>query len=394
MASLPPDDMTFDLSTVAAMLNETETLTTAATKAPYTGPFTYSFMECFWGRPETAIDRWLYVNQYFITLPLNFIGTVMTLIVYGAKMMRGTPYFYMCLLGIFDFSFLFLQMIAYRLKFWHRHHSWGDFGCSFMEYSWLVMYSIAIFTLICMTVERLLVIAFPFKFQHFFTVKKSMLILGVGAVLICAAYFPVLWGYGVADNPVTTFSDQRSGLYQCRFYPYGTQEHEYVIAATYIRFFVFALGAMVILMISNVGIIIVLAIGLKKKSEMAGADAGEKATSQMRHITIQMLTISIAYVVLCLPAVIFFPPGGYFQTGNWVFCSQAWLMRSLVRGIVQFLQNLQHSMNAYLYCLVSPRFRNELLIKLHLRTKGPKEGRTASTGLSTSAASASQVEKK
>ncbi|XP_064619295.1 uncharacterized protein LOC135482821 [Lineus longissimus] len=311
-------------------------------------------------------------NRFYIEIPLTTVGAIMIFLVNGRRMFKGSAYFYMCVLALADFSFVISNAVGVGITLIAKNKLYlNNHICSLMVYYLpFAFQGFAVSALMAMTIERTLVVMFPFKFQNFFTVKKAVVLLSVMFVCSFAAFCPFIWAVGSGVRPT-----QSGPLYFCGFYlrrVNGKIVRVYgygIDISDSIKTYVYLVLPMIVLLGCNIAIVVAMTKAFKAKVKLTGEEKGGHDDGQLRHITIQVLSVSIFFVLLALPYACIFNPlsPGLFK---WLYesCTKFYISFWL-KEIAKFLYEMTHCLNAYMYAVSSKKFRTELIDALHIRSR-------------------------
>ncbi|XP_074660455.1 uncharacterized protein LOC141912924 [Tubulanus polymorphus] len=273
-----------------------------------------------------------------ITFPIIFIlgtfGNTASFLVMSSRRFRRFSYAnYLMVLSVAD---LLLTISMSGMPLWDfalRNVNFSSLGqCLAYEFVFKLAYSWSTTIIVFITVERVLVVVFPFTSRVICTVKCSrrvMLVMVVPNFLVASHTF-----FGMR------FSDEL----KCHYYSFYFQKQIY----TYLNAFYYV-GPSVLLIVCNLVIVIFMRRGLKV------GETGRK-TAKARRTTIMLMTVSLTFVVTTLPNTFtsFLPipdhTVDYFYT------------------IFTMVTTLNYSLNFYIYLLLGSEVRAFVTEKITCKT--------------------------
>lgn len=234
------------------------------------------------------------------------------------------------------------------------------------------------YTVVLMTLERLLIVTFPLKAPNWITQKKVMIAEGILIVysLLHNCHFFIT----VIHFEPAGYCDYNYAKYIKFFKVYSVFD---IVMATYIP--------LILVFFLNISIIVQL--GRAKSTQKKMSSDTQKATSSTDQITIMLLTVSLAFFVCTAPY-------GVLQ----VFLFHVWFVPGMSKGsqsIIHFIREcfvmlwmMNHSINIFLYSLTGRKFRNEARHML-MCTKGTSQPMSvqSTTAISTVASSVEKPKK-
>ncbi|XP_076439150.1 uncharacterized protein LOC143278023 [Babylonia areolata] len=211
--------------------------------------------------------------------------------------------------------------------------------------------------LVCMTVHRAMSVVWPHRVNVLCT-RRAVLLVLTGITV----FFAVLYAHHMIGFEKVYFASY--GSYWCTVRP-GNDSYLYFLGNVfvYIELLVYCLLPFVFLLAAN----IVLVWKLFASVKIAGKDltcgdsdqvqAHRKAASS---VTVTVIAVSIAFVVLTLPASIDFIVNHVARHRNTATGFER-AVEYFIEALTILLGNLNHAVNFYLYCLTGRRFREEFL---------------------------------
>ena len=201
--------------------------------------------------------------------------------------------------------------------------------------------------LVFVTVQRMLIVAFPFKVKVIATRKKAYISL----VVLCIA----LAAYGIYHliyaDLVTVAVVKGRPIRKCLFKREITEFH--VKYYNYIALMATLLFPFLSLLIANI-VIIVKVIQAKVKREALVSTQSDDG--QVRQMTATLISVSVIFLVLNTPYVVVYyflplPDGTNIKYG---------IIFAIAGQFGSLLNSLNSAINFLLYCITGPTFRKEL----------------------------------
>ena len=220
--------------------------------------------------------------------------------------------------------------------------AWTD--CKFTFFLWYFCHHYSSALLVMMSVEKCIVIYFPFKTKNICTVKTAKWACLVAAIIYAAFD---------AQNFFIVTAHQGVDFIYCG---YTGVSDEYV--ATYFRIdsALYSLAPFAIMGCTNIAIIYKFSkakLAMKRGTESTYQTLSKSA---MRGTAI-LITVSITFLILAGPSAIF-----YSVTTDVEY-------NPAVRLLFLIMEAVNHSINSVMYCIVGTRFRQELFELICCRKK-------------------------
>ena len=209
---------------------------------------------------------------------------------------------------------------------------WTDCKFSDFLFHFFAHYSSAI--LFVMSIEKFIVLYFPFKAKTICTLRNAKIVSLITAVvfILFDAQFFYLSKLKLGNGKkVCVFVDKKYGL---------------VIGK--IKLVVYTFGPFIIMTLTTVAIALKFFM-IKRRSSNGSECTSHVVNKSATRGTATLLLLSFSFIVLTAPASI------YSQV------VQQSRFDHLFHGCLVILQFLNHSVNAFLYCIVGSRFRTELI---------------------------------
>lgn len=293
-----------------------------------------------------------YVASYILTpifLAIGLFGNAVTIITMASKSFSNmTSRYILIALACSDTTLLLTQpfnKLFLRKLIGYDVRAISDIGCKAffhifktgkMTSSWLIV-------ILCF--ERFIAVVFPFKTKSIIT-KTSIL------TMIALDYI-----FMITYNGVWTFSSIIvDGT--CKpdvTYPETKEKYrDFLLAGSSF----YSLIPMVIMAILTPIIVVKLLIQRSKRKKLAGGAAGEKADKETVRISVMLIGIVVAYVALVLPITIVHNLAFWRNVSAFDVNTRGFF---ILREMAQILEQLNYSINFFLYVLCSAKFRERVL---------------------------------
>ncbi len=211
-------------------------------------------------------------------------------------------------------------------------------------------------TLVAVTIERVMVVFLPLRVRSFCTKKKAVTATVVINILCTACYLHYFWTYG------SVYDDQGNLQAGCTILLHNPALVPYIL---YVRpwqdFIIRSAGPFILLFICNcliIGKLIYEGVHRKALSASKGGDE-----QKIRSMTAMLLSVSITYLICISPLQIMYlidksDPFGWKILHRW----QA--MVALRWAFAIDVYYINHAINFILYCISGREFRRSLLLML------------------------------
>ncbi|XP_074650487.1 allatostatin-A receptor-like [Tubulanus polymorphus] len=277
-------------------------------------------------------------------LPFSFVvGTVGNLfalrVLSNRHYTRTSTGVYMIALEVFDTTVVSLcvPVLFTRVVF---QHLITDLFCKIYIFLLVATASFSNLTLAFMSIDRLIVVCFPFKAKSICTPRKARVVLL--AMVLAQLGFSI---YRAVPLRVYTNGPENDCDYPLRGRP------RFIISFTQnvIQFWIpfgLILGC-------NISIVTQLVLQSKRRKEMTNSCSdGKESADNSVSVTLMLLSVSILFLVLHFPFFLYrilkYVTGADRMILNVVY----WISRALMA--------VNSAINFYVYCLASERFRVEL----------------------------------
>lgn len=285
--------------------------------------------------------------------------------------MSETAIIYLSCLAIVDTFYLVwvilldLTLTFWLLQpFWHSHPWCGILG--FLQYGSLYSSS---WIVVVFTIERYLVLSSTAAKQHFSQARVTKLACAV--IVLVSHLLSVPMGWINKVTPVNfTIEGENVTLPRCRY-----RDETYSTVLVWITSFLSGGIPIVLVIIFNylVGYHLSRASQLFTKEERR-AMRGRSTKGMVRRTLLVLGTVSVAFVVLSLPRFVTYCILRTKYNDKTFDRNDYSIPINVVSDLANMLQNLNSTTNFLLYCMVSRRFRQELLQVLTCKAKARELG--------------------
>lgn len=285
--------------------------------------------------------------------------------------MSDTAIIYLSCLAIVDtFYLVWVILIDLTLTFWLPQPFWHSHPwCSilgFLQYGSLYSSS---WIVVVFTIERYLVLSSTTAKQRFsqaWVTKVTCLAI----VLVSHAVSVPLGWINVVSPTVVTMNGENVTVPRCRY-----RNELYSTAIVWITTFLSGGVPIVLVIIFNylMGYHLCRARNLFTKEERR-AIHGRSARGMLRRTILLLGTVSVAFVVLSLPRFVTYCILRTVYNRESFNRNDYTIPINVAGDIANMLQNLNSTTNFLLYCMVSRRFRQELVQVLTCKAKARELG--------------------
>ncbi|XP_045215293.2 leukotriene B4 receptor 1-like [Mercenaria mercenaria] len=321
-----------------------------------------------------------YVASYVLTpifLVIGLFGNGVTIFTMASKSFSNmTSRYILIALALSDTTLLLTQpfnKLFLRKLIGYDVRAMSDIGCKAffhifktgkMTSSWLIV-------ILCF--ERFVAVVFPFKTKTIITKKSILALIAIDYIFI------------VTYNGVWTFSSIIvDGT--CKpdvTYPETKEKYrDFLLAGSSF----YSLIPMIIMAILTPVIVIKLLLQRRKRKHLAGA-AGDKADSETIRISAMLIGIVVAYVALVLPITIVHNLAFWRNVSAFDVNTRGFF---ILREVAQIFEQLNYSINFFLYVLCSSKFRGRVIELLGL-SKCVERARAQSTSSKTRSTTANRT---
>lgn len=234
----------------------------------------------------------------------------------------------------------------------------GTEACLFVNFLQYWSFDVAVWILVIMTMDRVIVVAAPLKAHIYATRKRAMIGLFIVTV-ICS-------GVNIHFFFTTTYSGN-----VCRAKEEYLDFYQFIWS--WVDATVYSFVPFILLLTMNVLIIVFLTQANAKSRQMKNHFKIKRSEEQgnavnSRKLTIMLLSITCAFIILTAPAVtihILREKGKPFFD---LTKPQDMAKYILTRQVSRVLLYLNHSINFLLYCITGSKFRQELNSMIRCQT--------------------------
>ncbi|KAK2141837.1 hypothetical protein LSH36_1034g00077 [Paralvinella palmiformis] len=314
-------------------------------------------------KPASAPDSVTQLGYVFVPLlfTVGLVGNSLTIIVMTSVSFRTLPVSKMLIAMsladtlvnlLFPFNKPFMsQLIGIDIR------ALSSGGCKVFFWTYRFAKTVSSWMVVMISFERFVAVWFPMKSK--FIITERNVYIGMAVLYIMFAVFHGYW-CSWADRVI-----DGSCILTSRPAGFEIQSEVFLIVGLVL----YSFGPSVFLVIINIVIVYKL-VQIRRKisseSIVQRSSLASQTQSQSSRTTIMLLSIAIAYVVLVTPNSVAHFVG--FRRKEEIFETMDPVMVFL-REIVQILEQMNHSINFFLYILCSKRFKGGV-IKIITQKKG------------------------
>ncbi|XP_064624474.1 galanin receptor 2b-like [Lineus longissimus] len=285
----------------------------------------------------------LYITP-FILGPGLIGNTLSMLVMQRPRYATSSTWVYLRFLAFWDNMFIiFYGIQGYISKFVPLQMLWGSFFCK--EYYYFAGASnSSYYGVLFMTVDRFCAVHWPLRAATLCTKKKAKITCVCISFLMMLAFSPQLTREMLTD---ASLADRD----RCPTKPRWLEEPMYIFLTIFIM-----MASPILVFIFNILILSAIRRNRKERSEMTGSQ--QKGNSKETNMDALLLAVSWAFCACLFPFTL-----DYF-TFNYIakpVTSNQVMVRKLCYEFVRLLILTNSSINFYLYCLSSSKFRLDLL---------------------------------
>lgn len=302
---------------------------------------------------------------------LGTLGNIVSLIVMLRPTMRtSSSAFYLSSLAVADTVVLLVGCL--------RRWVFEVFGEDLLNESAAACYSlnflqywsfdVAVWILVAMTIDRVIVVMAPLK-SHLYATKKRASIALVSLMILCAIINCHLFA--------TTYLKESPGGNICTARAEYDDFFEHIWS--WLDASIYSFIPFTVLLILNIIIILSMSRADRRKRQMTNrlhtprSKADRRGAINPRKMTVMLLSVTSVFILLTAPSMglmIVRKRGElYFDFTNYRDVAKY----TLIRQIARILLYLNHGINFFLYCITGTKFRRELASLL--RCQSSKERR-------------------
>ncbi|KAJ8385945.1 hypothetical protein AAFF_G00179070 [Aldrovandia affinis] len=263
--------------------------------------------------------------------------------------------FYLVWVILLDLTLTFLH----PQPFWHSHPWCGVLG--FLQYGSLYSSS---WIVVVFTIERYLVLSITTAKQHFSQAQVTLLTCVTIVLVSHLASVPMFWINAV--TPVNlTLSGENVTVPRCRY-----RDGTYPTVLVWVTTFLSGGIPIVLVIIFNS----LIAYHLTRASRLFTKEErrtmkGVTTKGMVRRTILLLGTVSVTFVVLSLPRFVTYCILRTEYNDDSFDRNDYSIAINIVGDLANMLQNLNSTTNFLLYCMVSRRFRQELIVLLTCKTR-------------------------
>ena len=317
-----------------------------------------------------------YINYVYLptVLIVGVVGNALSVIVMTSRRYsQNTSRMYLIALALSDSMALFTQ--PFQKAFFHKLvgkdlRSLSEIGCkiffiarrgSKMTSSWFVV-------LLC--VDRFVAVWFPLKAKLICTKRAAIISMTCLYIAVLGWTLAFSWASKVSSNGMC--------------YPDAYDRKNPDEVALFGRMvkagsFLYSIIPMIILGVLSPMIVFKISRHTKKRMEMANNVGVTKQTTESSKITAMLLGIVVAFIVLVLPITVLHNAAYELKLNT--FADNA-VGFDIFKQVAQILEQLNHSINFFLYVLTSKKFRN-ILSAMFCKVREESRNNDLSTRIST-----------
>jgi hypothetical protein len=292
-----------------------------------------------------TLTFWLYAYAPLGVLAIGITGNVLSFILLSQNQYNSSSTcFYMKMLTVFDSAYLISSMISDHFTTWSNpSFVYRLFFCALLRSFRRVSQAVSSTLLTAMSVDRLLAVAVPLKAKIWGNVGRANVVTCIILVVITAVHSPVSFIRSYITH------EANCGLHKTSFWTH--------IYANFRLITVFY-GPLIVLFISNVGIICIVKINIRRRRKHTGAGHEKEG-----YITLMLLAVTISSFVCLLPFQLVKVYYRYIYAGS--FDQKPVLVYNFINSFAGFFQYCNYGMNLYAYTLPIAKFRRELSVLIH-----------------------------
>ena len=213
-------------------------------------------------------------------------------------------------------------------------NAWSDCKFGYFLFFFSLHYSSVLLVVMC--IEKFMALYFPLRVKSFCTVKTAKWVCSIAAFLLAGFDSQFFFVYEARKN--------WNNYFYCT---YVNVPSNYRLIFYKIHAAIHSFGPFTVMCIANAAIIYKFMVA-KCRSRREGTESTSQALSKSAAKgTAMLVTVSLTFVILTGPAAF--------------IASITSSPDPLLYAVFIVMLNLNHSINAVLYCIVGSRFRNELM---------------------------------
>ena len=230
-----------------------------------------------------------------------------------------------------------------------------DFFCKVHQFLLFLCGHLSSCALIPISLERFAAVCFPFKVKQIFTKKRALILIACMTLFLMAVNGFLLVVSGVIDTEYGSFCD----IADENVLPFMANVYPWIDMTLY-----FFLPFLIIVTCNSAIVFRLVQQRMSKSKITSNSDSASKKISSM---TRMLLYVSLAFLVLVSPLLIYFLLVNPVDQAGWTPAETA-LKLSVLHTLV-LLSSTNHAINFILYCGAIPKFREELRKRLGCKIK-------------------------
>jgi hypothetical protein len=319
------------------------------------------------GRPSST-SKALGIAVFILTGPLppvlavtGMVGNVLSYILMNQKKYSSnTTCFYMRCTAVFDSLYIFgLMFLRYLILAAPKHFTIEPVKtpfCLFYLSCIDVSNILSKWILVFMAFDRFIALTWPLKAASICTMKRARI-----SVLLVVSV-------GVIRGAFSLFRKERS-KYSARYCPFHFSE-DIVVVLNAVNDIILFYIPMISLLTFNIGI----SIAVHKSNRSLSNISQTNRTTTEKSITRSILIVTTAFLVFNIPTRIHIL---FWQNWRGRRTPDTILLQRFSSHLAVIIQNMNYTLNSYLYCLACQKFRNEMvkIVRCHATGSAPSSGK-------------------
>lgn len=301
----------------------------------------------------TLIETGLNIKKYSIppVVAVGLLGNVLTIALMQRPYLKSsTSSVYFSSLAVLDTMHLLHNFFAGWYKTFYEHDLYGysDFTCKLSSVMSMFCTNAPAWLIVAVAAERVVVTTFPIRGKLWCTRRVALAVSVSVSVLFAVLWMALVFRWGIsvgACNPITNRLVLKFFL-----------DHGYMLAIS-----LYTLVPSPLLLMLN-AVLVYQVVKANRFRKLAASDTSAvKNTASTTRITVMAVTVSVTYMLLTMPAMVFL----YLD----VMVNDAMVKQTMreplwkfLRDISNVLRELNHAVNFFIYLLVLPRVKSELAV--------------------------------
>lgn len=281
-------------------------------------------------------------------------GNILSVLVLRRKFFRKKSYSqYLTALAIFDTLVLMNKCYLRLTKLLDastKDLKTNDIICKLHSFFEHLIYLMASWLVLCISVERFLAIWFPFLRQRFFTSKRATIVVIIMFFILSYTQIFRLIHYGAEDSKFLNCISRKDF------------EYFYLFLHVYVYQLVLQFAIPLIVVTTCNALVL---FKLKNPSIRMDSRSNVSPRTTLMLVMISLIHVLTLAPVLLLTIIIHVSINVDLTTAELIFDDVA-----NVKYILELLSEVNFSANFYIYLLSTSRFRREMMMMLHSRSEG------------------------